>query len=143
MDTKTNLVLNKKQLLTFTIPVLASAILISLAFALYLEQSELYDFGITSYQNTIENQFETRNVLDVFSKIEIPFIENQGQLNPDVVYYAKTFAGTIFVSQDGLTYDFKGASEEDTSNQGVVVKESFLPWQTFQPLGLDKSETIA
>jgi len=77
------------------------------------------------------------------AKISLPFIENQGQLDQEVRFYANTFAGTVFVTEDGLTYALmNGASEEDESTQGVAVKERFLSEQSLRATGFDKSDAI-
>ena len=34
-------------------------------------------------------------------KLSIPFVENQGQINPQVSHYAQTFAGTLYVTNSG------------------------------------------
>ena len=59
-------------------------------------------------------------VMNKAYRMQIPFIENKGQVeNKDVSFYAKTFGGTLFVGKDGtLTYSF--ASED---KGGVVIKE--------------------
>ena len=116
--------------------VLLTLLVAAITFSVIFTMSSIYSQSLDP-----DTSMETLSDLKMFSS-QVPFIENQGQLNPDVFYYAKTFAGTVFVSNDGLTYAFKGSSEEDTLIQGVVVKENFLPWQTLQPNGLDKSETI-
>ena len=77
------------------------------------------------------------------AKLSLPFIENQGQLDQEVRFYANTFAGTVFVTEDGLTYALmNGASEEDESTQGVAVKERFLSEQALRATGFDKSDAI-
>ena len=35
------------------------------------------------------------------SELRLPFIANQGQVDARVAYYAPTFAGTLFVTQEG------------------------------------------
>lgn len=35
------------------------------------------------------------------SGLQIPFIANAGQTDPAVAYYAQTFAGTVFITEDG------------------------------------------
>jgi hypothetical protein len=59
-------------------------------------------------------------VMNKAYRMQIPFIENKGQVGSDEVsFYAKTFGGTLFVGKDGtLTYSF--ASEDKA---GVVIKE--------------------
>jgi len=79
------------------------------------------------------------------AKIQLPFIENRGQLHEDVTHYVKTFGGTVFVTRDGrLVYSLlegrevekskvkrvlkvaKGMEEERVPLRGVVLYESFV-----------------
>ncbi|WP_448377657.1 DUF7948 domain-containing protein, partial [Fervidobacterium sp.] len=72
------------------------------------------------------------------SKLQVPFIENRGQVHEDVAYYAKTFGGTVFVTKDGrLVYSLpegsrnkgplKGNEEgESKPIKGVALYESFV-----------------
>jgi len=44
--------------------------------------------------------------------LRLPFIDNQGQMDPRVAYYASTFAGNVFVTRDGkLVYGFQSRPE--------------------------------
>jgi hypothetical protein len=44
------------------------------------------------------------------SGVRMPFIANSGQTDPNVVYYAPTFAATVFVTRDGgIVYSLLGA----------------------------------
>ena len=47
-------------------------------------------------------------VMNKAYRMQVPFIENKGQVGSDEVsFYAKTFGGTVFVGKDGtLTYSF-------------------------------------
>ena len=58
-------------------------------------------------------------------KLQMPFIENKGQVHEDVAFYAKTFGGTVFVTKDGrLVYNLpEGSSEkEDLRKHGKISK---------------------
>jgi hypothetical protein len=58
-------------------------------------------------------------------KLQMPFIENKGQVHEDVAFYAKTFGGTVFVTKDGrLVYNLpEGSSEkEDLRKHDKVSK---------------------
>src|SRR5207245_4527598 len=61
--------------------------------------------------------------------IILPFIQNMAQLNPQVRYYANTFAGTVFVTNEGLTYSIPDPSNEKTSAKESrtysVIQEDF------------------
>jgi large repetitive protein len=52
---------------------------------------------------------------------EIPFIENHGQRDPSIKYYANTFYGTAYVTQDSITH-----SIQNKDNQTLTVNEQFL-----------------
>ena len=73
--------------------------------------------------------------------VSVPFVENQGQIDSEVSYYANTFYGTSYVTQDGITHQIMG---ED--NKTLVVKEQFLDKQgnpiTFQAQGEEPSDTV-
>jgi len=59
-------------------------------------------------------------------KLQIPFIENKGQLHEDVAYYAKTFGGTVFVTKDGgLLYNLPEGDKEtkDHKKHDLITKE--------------------
>ena len=81
------------------------------------------------------------NDTDVTAQIEcaeIPFIENHGQTSEEVEYYANTFYGTVYVTNNSITHNIKGAN-----NTTLVIKEQFLDKNGqiiyFQPQGLEKS----
>ncbi len=71
--------------------------------------------------------------------LQIPFIKNLGQVNSDKVkFYAKTFAGTVFITEDDLTYSFyKGT----TPSQRLAIKERFVDG-SLQPLGVEKASSV-
>ena len=59
----------------------------------------------------------------------LPFIVNQGQLDRQVLYYAKTFFGAVFVERNGvITYSLPGGKSYQNIMVGdaVVLKEIFL-----------------
>jgi len=77
------------------------------------------------------------------AKVRLPFTENQGQLDREVRFYTATFAGTVFVTDRGLTYALIGsASQEGESPRGVAVKETFLSQKALRPIGSLKSDAI-
>ncbi len=81
------------------------------------------------------------------AKVRLPFIENQGQSDQRVRFYANTFAGTVFVTDDGLTYALTKSAAKDYKDQkptqGVAIKENFLTQRALHPVGLDKSDAVA
>ncbi|MGC9516192.1 MAG: SBBP repeat-containing protein [Methanomicrobiales archaeon] len=66
---------------------------------------------------------ENNNSTDIDAQImnvNVPFVENQGQNDEEVSYYAKTFYGTSYVTQDGVTHQIQGKN-----NTTLVLKEQF------------------
>jgi len=61
--------------------------------------------------------------------IQVPFVPNEGQINDDQVkFYAKTFAGTVFVTSDGITYDLPKGGDG-----GWVLQEEFAGGNSLAP----------
>ena len=52
----------------------------------------------TRINNNNSNEFNKSKNLNV------PFIFNEGQINNNVKYYAKTFAGSMFITDEGHMY---------------------------------------
>src|SRR3989304_3532531 len=53
------------------------------------------------------------------ARLQMPFIANNGQMDEQVIFYAKTFGGTVFVTKEGeIVYSLpagangKGAEEQ-------------------------------
>jgi len=64
--------------------------------------------------------------LSKLSKLHIPFIPNQGQMDEKVKYYARTFCGTVFVSEAGeISYSLPKKDGGKTL-KGWVLKEELL-----------------
>jgi len=83
----------------------------------------------------IDNQ--KAKILKKFYRIQIPFIENKGQVvNKDVSFYAKTFGGALFVEKNGiLTYSLP---YEDKGR--VILREIFTD-KKVEVKGLEPSPT--
>ena len=71
--------------------------------------------------------------------LRLPFIKNENQTDKSVKYYAKTFAGTVFVSDEEITYDLPGS--ENTEKKGWVIKEKLIHVQKIKALGKGETET--
>jgi len=69
---------------------------------------------------TLPDLVNKAQVMNKAYRMQIPFIENKGQLeDSNASFYAKTFGGTVFVVKDGtLTYSFPSHDKS-----GVVIKE--------------------
>jgi hypothetical protein len=70
--------------------------------------------------------------------LAVPFVENAGQIDPAVVYYASTFSGKVFVTRHGqIVYDLPARSPNAPSGDragGSSVTESFVGGRT-APVG--------
>ena len=87
-------------------------------------------------------------------KLQIPFIANNGQMDEQVRFYAKTFGGTVFVTKDGeIVYALPdgrgrdvpdGASGQDAGEQrgGVFGGKVVLGWYGQAPLVRAESEFV-
>ena len=60
------------------------------------------------------------------AKVQIPFIANQGQSDKEVKFYARTFAGTVFVTETGeLVYSLPKL-EDKKRVAGATLKEELV-----------------
>lgn len=71
----------------------------------------------------------TPEVQAKMTSVQVPFVPNEGQVgNDQVKFYAKTFAGTVFVTNDGITYDLPKGEDG-----GRVLEEEFAGGETLAP----------
>jgi hypothetical protein len=55
--------------------------------------------------------------------LKIPFIENQGQAEAQVAFYAQTYAGTVFVTHKGeLVYALPGKPKERPQKEAIHAR---------------------
>ncbi len=86
-------------------------------------------------------------LLRKFKALEMPFIENRGQTDERVAYYAKTLGGTLFITKEGeLVYSFpkvKKAEKGKTPKiEGTaVIVEKLSNGKTKEVKALEKSPT--
>jgi hypothetical protein len=96
--------------------------------------------------------------------LQIPFIKNESQIKDGrVKFYANTFAGTVFVTDDEIVYALRGESKEQGARRGVlqyaqggaplaapyttevtkgcIVKEKFLNAKKTEAIGIKEAET--
>lgn len=68
----------------------------------------------------------------------MPFIQNVGQVDPNIHFYANLLAGTAFIGQDGsMTYNFR--TGENTRH---VIKERLINASELKPQGGESSSAI-
>ena len=78
----------------------------------------------------------------IIQQTSIPFIKNLGQIDSKVAYYAKTFAGTVFINKEGkIIYSLPlDAADKNTA---WVIEEALINKRSISPVGSDKvSSTI-
>jgi uncharacterized repeat protein (TIGR01451 family) len=82
------------------------------------------------------------------SELRLPFIVNQGQVDARVAYYAPTFAGTLFVTQQGeLVYGLPARVDDaprsrpppSSSRSGWSLSETFIAGRP-RPVAEDRSD---
>ncbi len=90
-------------------------LLLFASIAIYISKSSIHS------PPQAKAQEEKAKIRSKLLKVKIPFIENKGQTNEKVAYYAKTFGGTVFVTKKGeIVYSLP--AEE---NKVAVIKEVF------------------
>src|SRR5262245_64058402 len=58
----------------------------------------------------------TAEVAGRLDRLTVPFVENTGQSDPRVAYYASTFSGTVFVTKEGeLVYALPAPGHRDAA----------------------------
>ena len=94
-------------------------------------------FPIIVLASKLPNDVQKDKILMKTYHVQIPFIENNGQIaNKDVRFYAKTFGGTVFLEKNGvLTYSFPA------EDKGSVVIKEILTKKKLQAKGIKPSPT--
>lgn len=92
--------------------------------------------GSTVLGNNVNLSSEQQEALD---KLPISFIKNVGQIsNEQVEYYTDTFAGRVFISDNGLTYNLTSTQAD---KGGWALSETFPGGRPLQIKGLSPSST--
>jgi len=75
------------------------------------------------------------------AKLQIPFIANQGQSDKEMKFYARTFAGTVFVTEAGeLVYSLPKVEGKERV-KAVVLKEELIGGRVTEVKGEDQAIT--
>src|SRR6185503_11193188 len=75
---------------------------------------------------------------DALQPAVLPFVQNDGQVHPDVRFFVDTFAGRVYVTNNGLTYDLLTGQ----SNTRMATTESFIHANSPQPFGIERNEAM-
>ena len=68
-------------------------------------------------QSQMDNLSKTEAVKSI-QKLRMPFIANQGQMDEKVTFYANTFGGTVFVTNEGeIVYALPKSANDDSRSQ--------------------------
>ena len=83
------------------------------------------------------SQYTESQKTDVnISKTNLPFIENVGQEDEHVKYYKNTHAGSVFVTENDITYALVD------NEQIIAFKEIFVSKNSLNPIGTDKTISV-
>ena len=106
------------------------------------ESKNLYPDNKPSIANVQSNsadkvkKADKQAIIQKAMKLQMPFIANEGQMDKEVSFYAKTFGGTVYVTQNGeMVYSFPRIEEKakatDTAStdekiRGLALKETLV-----------------
>ena len=71
----------------------------------------------------------------------VPFIQNEGQHPAEIGFHAETFAGTVFVTEDGRLL-IVAPADEGSLGDAIQIEQSWVGARPDAPRGLDRSDTI-
>ena len=94
-----------------------------------------------SKENSASLLNKDATVVKKMINLQIPFIENQGQANKEVRFYANTFAGNVFVTDKGeVVYSFV-TGEGDKDAKVLALRENLLSARIKNIKGEEQSGT--
>ncbi|MBI5376829.1 MAG: SBBP repeat-containing protein [Candidatus Schekmanbacteria bacterium] len=95
-----------------------------------------------SFASAKTNEDSKQNIISSAGKISIPFIENQGQMDKKVKFYANTFAGNVFITDKAdIVYSL---TKRDSLNsvEHANLKESLIGRNSVDIHGEEKSSSM-
>ncbi|MEF9427435.1 MAG: hypothetical protein L0956_09825, partial [Candidatus Mariimomonas ferrooxydans] len=97
--------------------------------------------GGSRITNTATDESKSKILSKVYS-LQIPFIENKGQIDEKVRFYVNTFAGTVFITDKGeILYNLINTEAESQETKAVMIKESSGSLKKSEVKGINKAET--
>ena len=109
--------------------------------------------GATTPAQKANTRTSNHQILTKMSVLQVPFIANEGQANEEVSFYAKTFGGTLYVTNKGeMVYSMPliearpdNLTEQESLKQqepkGWVLKERVLGSLNPDIKSIDKAKT--
>ena len=77
---------------------------------------------MTDRETTMQKKFQKK-----VGSLQMPFIKNVGQMDKAVAYYAPTFGGTVFITNEGqIVYSLPEKGEEKEKTKSVTLKETAI-----------------
>lgn len=85
-------------------------------------------FFLSSQSNAAvnANEMSKQKIAAQIAALNIPFIQNDGQTDGEVSFYAKTFDGTVFVTNEGEIVYTLMKNKDETTATGLSFKEDFI-----------------
>ncbi|MFZ0451559.1 MAG: hypothetical protein WAL98_20155, partial [Desulfatiglandaceae bacterium] len=97
------------------------------------------------------NKADKQAIIQKVMQLQMPFIANEGQAVKEVSFYAKTFGGNVYVTQNGeMVYSFPRIELTDKASdsastpgkiKSVTLKETLVGASAASPRGDDRSQT--
>ena len=94
--------------------------------------------AMTLSSGALASAVDESEIVENAVKVQIPFIENEGQVGDEAVrFYARTFGGTLFVEDGGVvTYSLPAGN-----GTGAVIREFLSDREGVFPVGIEPSAT--
>jgi hypothetical protein len=116
-----------KKIIIFSL-FLFSILVISSVFFLWNKKNKSANISTADLPKT-EKQLVYEQLLEKTQSLALPFIKNAGQKDEQVKFYAPIENGTVYITENGITYDTK--INDEKKEQGLAIQEKLL--------GLDRS----
>jgi hypothetical protein len=87
-----------------------------------------------------KNQPNTPDIKTKLNTIQVPFIQNQGQMHEDVAFSAQTFGGTLFVTTKGELV-LSLPPQKGKEQRSTVIREVLRDARITQITGKERSQT--
>jgi hypothetical protein len=99
---------------------------LSCLLSLLLSAFLVFSYASQAHALVNDNKSEKLKAAPDLSRLHIPFIENIGQIDKEVRYYAKTFSSTIFITKDGEIVYFLPEIKDAKISSALVLKEEII-----------------